>query len=121
MERTETHLIDDLTGMRLIQSKRVSMLLGVDGKEDEFALDFDPDTLAAFMAAIRDHEWGPIRRLFTGEPTKEVKPAKPKPKPADNEPSPKEVREWARANDIEVPAKGRVPQKIMDQFTAAHP
>jgi hypothetical protein len=120
MERTETTLTDDLTGMRLIQSKRVSMLLGVDGKEDEFALDFAPDTLAAFMAAIRDHEWGPIRRLFTGEPAKDAKPAKPKPKPADDKPDPKVVREWARANDIEVPAKGRVPQKVKDQFIAAH-
>jgi hypothetical protein len=117
MERTETTLIDDLTGMRLIQSKRITMLLGVDSKEHEFSLDFDPDTLAAFMAAIRDHEWGPIRRLFTGEPAKEVKP---KPKPADNEPSSKEVREWARANGIEVPVKGKVSQEVRDQFTAAH-
>jgi hypothetical protein len=119
MERTETTLIDDLTGMRLIQSKRITMLLGVDSKEDEFTLDFDPDTLAAFMAAIRDHDWGPIRRLFTGEPAKEVKP-KPAAKPADNEPSSKEVREWARANGIEVSVKGKVPQELTDEYEAAH-
>jgi hypothetical protein len=119
MERTEKFTYDDLTGLRLIQSKRVTMLIGVDGKEDEFTLDFDPDTLAAFMAAIRDHEWESLRRLFTGEPAKEAKP-KPADKPADDEPKPEVVREWAKAQGIAVKDKGRVPKEITERFIAAH-
>jgi hypothetical protein len=118
MERTETHLIDDLTGMRLIQSKRVSMLLGVDGKEDEFTLDFDPDTLAAFMAAIRDHEWEPIRRLFAGEPAAKPKSAKP---PADAEVTGKEINAWLKSVGRESEVKRGNPSKeLKEEYLAAH-
>ena len=33
--------------------------------------------------------------------------------------SPTAVREWAKANGVEVSARGRVPQSVIDQFRAA--
>jgi hypothetical protein len=30
------------------------------------------------------------------------------------------VREWARANNIEVPERGRIPQTVRDQYAAAN-
>lgn len=32
---------------------------------------------------------------------------------------PKTVREWAKANKVELSARGRIPQSIIDQFRAA--
>ncbi|HIZ34278.1 MAG TPA: Lsr2 family protein [Candidatus Ruania gallistercoris] len=29
------------------------------------------------------------------------------------------VREWARVNDIEVPARGRIPDRVVEQYRAA--
>lgn len=31
-----------------------------------------------------------------------------------------EIREWARANDIEVKNRGRIAQSVIDQYEAAH-
>ena len=33
--------------------------------------------------------------------------------------SPKDVRAWAQANDVEVPARGRIPGKVIEQFRAS--
>jgi hypothetical protein len=35
-------------------------------------------------------------------------------------PSSKEIREWAVEAGYEVPARGRLPQSIVDEYTAAH-
>ncbi len=32
---------------------------------------------------------------------------------------PKAVREWAQSQGLEVPARGRIPGKVLEQFTAA--
>lgn len=29
------------------------------------------------------------------------------------------VREWARVNDIEIPARGRIPERVVEQYRAA--
>jgi len=34
-------------------------------------------------------------------------------------PSPREVREWATSNGMEVPARGRIPAEVMDAFNSA--
>ncbi|PXY33558.1 hypothetical protein BAY59_10775 [Prauserella coralliicola] len=31
------------------------------------------------------------------------------------------VRAWAKANDIDVPARGRIPDAVIEQYKAAHP
>jgi hypothetical protein len=33
--------------------------------------------------------------------------------------SPKDVRAWAQANGVEVPARGRIPGKVIEQFKAS--
>lgn len=35
-------------------------------------------------------------------------------------PSPKDVRAWAAENDLEVPARGRIPARILEAYAAAH-
>lgn len=42
-------------------------------------------------------------------------------RPADsNSPIPKEIREWAVEEGFEVPARGRLPQSLVDEYVAAH-
>ncbi len=36
------------------------------------------------------------------------------------EPSAAEVRAWAKDNDIDVPAKGKLPQDVVDAYKDAH-
>ncbi|MCT7294062.1 Lsr2 family protein (plasmid) [Rhodococcus pyridinivorans] len=37
-----------------------------------------------------------------------------------NSPSSKEIREWAVEEGFEVPARGRLPQSLVDEYVAAH-
>lgn len=37
-----------------------------------------------------------------------------------NAPSSKEIREWAIESGYEVPARGRLPQSLVDEYVAAH-
>ncbi|MBS9376346.1 histone-like nucleoid-structuring protein Lsr2 [Rhodococcus sp. B50] len=37
-----------------------------------------------------------------------------------NSPNPKEIREWAIGEGFEVPARGRLPQSLVDEYVAAH-
>jgi hypothetical protein len=39
---------------------------------------------------------------------------------ADGGPSPASIREWATAQGLDVPARGRIPQEVRDQYDAAH-
>jgi hypothetical protein len=42
-------------------------------------------------------------------------------RPAEaNAPSPKQIRQWAIETGYEVPARGRLPQSMVDEYTAAH-
>ncbi len=42
-------------------------------------------------------------------------------RPADADaPSPKQIRQWAIEAGYEVPARGRLPQSLVDEYTAAH-
>ena len=60
------------------------------------------------------------------EHAREVKqPSRPR-KTADTSPRLRgytltDVREWARGQGLEVPARGKVPDEIIDKFIAAHP
>lgn len=42
-------------------------------------------------------------------------------KPAQSGPSPASIRVWAAENDIEVPARGRIPESIISQYNEANP
>lgn len=106
MEETVTRTRDDLTGDILLESKRVSMLLDIDGDQKEFTLDFEPKVLAALIAAFEDHDYAPLRQIFRPEPQPAIT-AKPRPKPKASGPkasagqataTAKEVNAWLKAN-----------------------
>ena len=37
-----------------------------------------------------------------------------------NGPAPKEIREWARAQKLDVPERGRIPASVVEAYSAAH-
>lgn len=39
---------------------------------------------------------------------------------ADSTPAPKDVRAWAAQQGIEVPARGKIPAEVNEQYVAAH-
>ncbi|MFJ9374430.1 histone-like nucleoid-structuring protein Lsr2 [Streptomyces sp. NPDC101455] len=40
--------------------------------------------------------------------------------PATPDPAPKDVRAWAAEQGIEVPARGKIPDAVVEQYQAAH-
>jgi Zn-finger nucleic acid-binding protein len=42
-----------------------------------------------------------------------------KPEPVQRDWTPKEVRTWAAENEIEIPARGRIPESVVTQFLEA--
>ena len=67
-----------------------------------------PESPAADVPASPGPESGGTQEAATG------------PGPQDGGPKPADVRAWAKANDIEVPARGKLPDELVDQYRAAH-
>jgi hypothetical protein len=108
-QRVTTSLIDDIDGGDADDTVR----FGLDGKSYEIDLskknaDKLRKALSSFVQAGRptrgastsDVSAGSRRRSLTG-------------------PDPKAVRAWAQANQISVPARGRIPATVREQFQAA--
>ena len=110
--------VDDLTG---IETDEAAAIQGVFG-EESFTLDLTAESRDALLSLFRERDCEPLRNLLS--PTiieaAEVKPDKPTTKPATDEPAASVVREWARANGIEVSEKGKVKQDLKDRYIAAH-
>jgi hypothetical protein len=103
-QKVETLLVDDLDGSEAEGTVR----FGVDGSDYEIDLSTSHaqqlrDALAPYISAARRTSTGPRR---TGQ--KATKAA-----------DPIEVREWARAQGIDVKDRGRVPAELIAKFKAA--
>ncbi len=109
-------LIDDLDGSDATQTvefayKGKSYTLDLN---DNNASDFE-DALAPYIAAAG--KAGGAQGSRGGRGRKRQDAASPGRSDADY--SPKEVRAWAQANGVEVPARGRIPGKVIEQFKAS--
>jgi|SRR5271165_4544939 len=111
----QTVKLDDLTLTPSEATRKVSVLFD----DAEYTLDLTPESAEAFRALFADHDGGKIRALLSGGITaKIVQPAKEKKAGAktEDEPKPAVVREWAKAEGIEVSEKGRVPADIVNRY-----
>jgi Lsr2 len=102
-QKVETLLVDDLDGSHAESTVR----FGVDGADYEIDLSASHaqqlrDALAPYISAAR--RTGPSLRR-TGHK-------------ATRAPDPTEVREWARAQGIDVKDRGRVPAELIAKFKA---
>ncbi len=115
-QKTIVHLIDDLDGSEATQAVE----FGYQGKtyqldlSDQNASELE-EALAPYIAAAQraagDDGTGRRRR----------QPASaPKPRSGGGDYDPKEVRAWAQSSGLEVPARGRIPGSVLEQFKAAN-
>lgn len=107
-QRIRVELVDDLTG----EDAEETVTFGLDGVTYEVDLTTTNakrlrHALADFMEVAREVKGR--RRATTQVAT--VTPA--------SRPKPKEVREWAAANGVEVSGTGRIPKEVVEQYEAA--
>lgn len=102
-QKVTIELIDDIDGTEAAETVTFSL----DGKSYEIDLSSDNaenlrDHLAPFVAASR-------------------KSGSPRPKKSSgNAGLSKQIREWANENGVDVPARGRIPKMVREQYDAAH-
>ncbi len=109
-------LIDDLDGSGATQTvefayKGKSFTLDLN---DNNASDFE-DALAPYIAAAgKAGSAQPSRGGRGGKRQAATSSGR-----SSSDYSPKDVRAWAQANDVEVPARGRIPGKVIEQYKAS--
>ncbi|WP_425347908.1 histone-like nucleoid-structuring protein Lsr2 [Streptomyces roseochromogenus] len=115
----ETYFVDDLTQERGDDVQTRSFELdGVSYEIDLSAASYETleSTLSPFVKAAR--------RTSSGRRTRSRKAPTRKRVPAatfsDAEPDPAEIRKWAKERKIAVPARGRIPRSVREQFVAVH-
>lgn len=116
----ETYLVDDLTQERGDDVQTHSLELnGVSYEIDLSATSYEDleSKLAPFMKAGRrtSSTKGKRPRKASAHAQKRV----PVATFSDADPDPAEIRRWAEERKIEVPARGRIPRSVREQFVAA--
>ncbi len=115
-KQTIERLIDDLDGSDATQTiefayKGKSYTLDLN---DNNASDFE-DALAPYIAAAAKAGGAqPGRRGRGGKRQTAASSGR-----SNGDYSPKDVRAWAQANGAEVPARGRIPGKVLEQYQAS--
>lgn len=103
--KTVVEFIDDLDGSHAHATVR----FGLEGQE------YEVDLSEKNLAALRDSLTPFIkaaRKVRDGV-------AEPDRFRTETAVDPQAVRQWARSQGIEIPARARVPQEVIDQFRAA--
>ena len=106
-QNTQIVYVSDLSGVDITDNDQPTQTFGWDGTTYE--LDLTAKEAEKFYKTIQPYL--DKARKVTGS-----KPARGGSKRTG--PDPKEVRAWAEAQGIDVPARGRIPQTIVDQYNA---
>ena len=117
-QKTIVHLTDDLDGSEATQTVE----FGYQGKtykldlNDRNASELE-EALAPYMAAAQNVAGAGGSGRRGGR-----RAGAPKQRAGDSKDyDPKAVRAWAQDNGVEVPARGRIPGTVLEQFRAANP
>ena len=110
-QKTVVLLTDDLTGDELAEGEGQTVRFELDSAAYEIDLskknaDKFRDTMARYVGAARKTSGGKAdgRRRKIDGPTRLY--------------DPKIIRRWAEANNVQLPKRGRIPQRIVQQFEA---
>jgi hypothetical protein len=112
-QKTITLLIDDLDGRELKDGKGQTVSFGLDGRAYE--IDLSDKNADAFRKALSRYV-DAARKVGSGSRRGGSNSSRGR---NSGDVSPQAVREWARANKIELSARGRIPQSVVEQFRAA--
>ena len=116
-QKTIVHLTDDLDGSEATQNVE----FGYQGKtykldlNDQNASELE-EALAPYIAAAQNVA-GPTA---SGRRGGRRATASQQRSGGDKDYDPKAVRAWAQSNSLEVPARGRIPGTVVEQFKAAN-
>ena len=108
--KTVIRIIDDLDGTELEEGEGESVRFALDGAEYE--LDLSESNATDLRAVIAPYIEAGRRtggRRRTGGHTRQV----------TTDVDTRAVRAWARANDVAVSSRGRIPQDVIDQYRIA--
>ena len=111
-QRTVTRLIDDLDGTEIPHGSGQTVSFGLDGQGYE--IDLTNENAEGLREALT--RYARAGRKVSGPSSRSRGAAKPSDK---SDVSPRAVREWAKANKVEVSPRGRIPRSVIDQFRAA--
>ncbi|HLM04328.1 MAG TPA: Lsr2 family protein [Blastococcus sp.] len=111
-QKTITMLVDDLDNTQIINGNGQTVRFGLDGKDYELDLtnEHADELRAAFDRYVKAARNVGGRRSARNRGTTT--------RSTTNVDS-RAVREWARANKVELSARGRIPRSVVDQFRAA--
>ena len=96
-------LFDDIDGSEATET----IAFGLDGKSYE--IDLSEVNAGELRKALAPYVEAGRKRSRSGKAYRQTEVA----------PDPSAVRAWAQANKREVPARGRIPKKVYEAFTAA--
>lgn len=108
-QKTVVTLFDDLDGTEIGQGEGETVAFALDGQN--YAIDLSSDNAEELRSALQAYIAAGTR-LSSGRRSSRPTNASSVPKASD-------VRAWATAQGIDVPARGRIPQQIKDQYEAA--
>ncbi|UIX32796.1 histone-like nucleoid-structuring protein Lsr2 [Streptomyces sp. GQFP] len=102
-QRVVVTLSDDIDGSEAAET----IAFGLDGKSYE--IDLNQTNAKKLRKALEPYVEAGRKRSRSGKAYKQTEVA----------PDPAAVRAWALANKFDVPARGRIPKKVYEAFTAA--
>ena len=111
-QKTITQLVDDLddTPLEAGAGQTVSFSIGSQAYEIDLTDEHADELREAFSRYVNaGRKVGGRAAPRTSAQTK----------PATSDVSPRAVREWAKANKVQLSPRGRIPQSVIDQFKAA--
>lgn len=107
MRETKIILIDDIDGSEAVETVYFSV------GRDHYEIDLSADHLEEFNKGIS--QWTENARKIKGLPVRTRAAA------ASGKSDAAEIRAWAREKGIDVPAKGRIPLQVREQYNAENP
>ena len=110
-QRTITRLVDDIDGTEIEGDAGQTVKFGLDGRDYEIDLSNEnADGLRSALSRYVDAARKVGGRTMRNGSAKSS---------AKSDISPQAVREWAKFSKVEVSARGRIPQSVIEQFRAA--
>jgi hypothetical protein len=103
--RVFTQLVDDLDGAELAEGKGTTVRFTIDG--DSYEIDLSDKNAKKFKQTLDPY-------IAAGRKVK--REGKPRGGRAARDYDPKVVRAWAIDQGIQVPARGRIPESVLDQY-----
>jgi hypothetical protein len=102
-KKTIVTLIDDIDGSTAEESIQFSF------EGASYEIDLSTENAAAFRSAMKPYL----------DASRKATSRRPRRSASSTAASPKDVRAWAAENGIAVPARGRIPAEVQDQYRAA--